>query len=198
MRTPYAGYDVLAKWRTPSFDETTRQVLQRRLADPAPPRFFTAHEFRILEAACERLAPQAGRPARAPIAHWVDAEIADGRGEGYRHVEMPPSAEAWRIGLGGLEGEAAARFGSGFAELTTDDQDGVLRAVQAGDIRSQAWAALDPARFFRDLLLRTVSALAYAHPAAWNEIGFGGPASPRGYVRLGLGERDPWEGVEQP
>jgi hypothetical protein len=25
-------------------------------------------------------------------------------------------------------------------------------------------------------------------------VGFGGPASPRGYVRLGLNQRDPWEG----
>jgi hypothetical protein len=33
----------------------------------------------------------------------------------------------------------------------------------------------------------------YAHPTAWNEIGFGGPASPRGYARMGLDRRDPWE-----
>jgi hypothetical protein len=36
----------------------------------------------------------------------------------------------------------------------------------------------------------------YAHRSAWNEIGFGGPASPRGYVRMGLDRRDPWEAVE--
>ena len=33
----------------------------------------------------------------------------------------------------------------------------------------------------------------YAHPSAWNEIGFGGPASPRGYVRMDFNRRDPWE-----
>ncbi len=36
----------------------------------------------------------------------------------------------------------------------------------------------------------------YAHPTAWNEIGFGGPASPRGYVRMQLDRRDPWEAAE--
>ena len=36
----------------------------------------------------------------------------------------------------------------------------------------------------------------YAHPTAWNEIGFGGPASPRGYVRLDKNRRDPWEAAE--
>jgi hypothetical protein len=36
----------------------------------------------------------------------------------------------------------------------------------------------------------------YAHPTAWSEIGWGGPASPRGYVRLDFNERDPWEAAE--
>ncbi len=36
----------------------------------------------------------------------------------------------------------------------------------------------------------------YAHPTAWSEIGWGGPASPRGYVRMDFDERDPWEAAE--
>ena len=38
--------------------------------------------------------------------------------------------------------------------------------------------------------------LFYSHPTAWNEIGFGGPASPRGYVRLDGDHRDAWEAAE--
>jgi hypothetical protein len=37
----------------------------------------------------------------------------------------------------------------------------------------------------------------YAHPWAWNEIGFGGPAYPRGYKYLALGAREPWEVEER-
>jgi hypothetical protein len=37
----------------------------------------------------------------------------------------------------------------------------------------------------------------YAHPAAWAEIGFNGPASPRGHIRIWLGGRDPWEAKEE-
>ncbi len=33
----------------------------------------------------------------------------------------------------------------------------------------------------------------YAHPWAWDEIGFGGPAYPRGYTRLERGDPEPWE-----
>jgi hypothetical protein len=36
----------------------------------------------------------------------------------------------------------------------------------------------------------------YGHPTAWSEIGFGGPASPRGYVRMNFDRRDPWEAAE--
>ena len=37
----------------------------------------------------------------------------------------------------------------------------------------------------------------YAHPWAWDEIGFGGPAYPRGYMRLEHGKPEPWEVEEQ-
>jgi hypothetical protein len=36
----------------------------------------------------------------------------------------------------------------------------------------------------------------YSHPWAWNEIGYGGPAYPRGFARLGVGQSEAWEGEE--
>jgi hypothetical protein len=33
----------------------------------------------------------------------------------------------------------------------------------------------------------------YSHPAAWNEIGFAGPAYPRGYKNTGVDRREPFE-----
>jgi hypothetical protein len=52
---------------------------------------------------------------------------------------------------------------------------------------------MPPKRFFDGTLLRHVVSVYYAHPAAWNEIGFGGPAYPRGFARLGAGQREHWE-----
>jgi hypothetical protein len=48
----------------------------------------------------------------------------------------------------------------------------------------------------RSVLLRDIVEIYYAHPSAWSEIGFGGPASPRGYLRLGTNRRDSWEAEE--
>ena len=45
-------------------------------------------------------------------------------------------------------------------------------------------------------MLHDIVSAYYAHPTAWSEIGFGGPASPRGYVRMDFDRRDPWEAAE--
>ena len=50
--------------------------------------------------------------------------------------------------------------------------------------------------FFKQRMAHDIVYAYYAHPTAWNEIGWGGPASPRGYVRMGYNERDPWEAAE--
>ena len=44
---------------------------------------------------------------------------------------------------------------------------------------------------------RTAAEAYYSHPYAWDEIGFGGPAYPRAYMRLEHGEPEPWEVNEQ-
>jgi hypothetical protein len=92
-----------------------------------------------------------------------------------------------------LDEESHRRFGRAFGALADDERDAVLRAVQSGEVRGDAWTRLPPQRFFTTVLLKEVVGEYYAHPAAWSEVGFGGPASPRGYVRLGMNQRDPWE-----
>ena len=193
FRTPYAGYDVLAKWSTPSWDEQTRQVIQRRLREIPPRRFFSEVEWQTLEAVAARLLPQPDRPEPIPIVPWIDEKLHHNWRDGFRYDDMPPMREAWRRGLQGIEDEAQRQFNASFHTRTPHDQDGVLRAVQEGRVHSAVWAELPPRRFFATVLLKEVVGVYYAHPAAWSEVGFGGPASPRGYVRLGANQRDPWE-----
>ena len=58
------------------------------------------------------------------------------------------------------------------------------------------WGGMPLKLFFTKRVVHDVTDAYYAHPTAWNEIGFGGPASPRGYVRLDKNRRDPWEAAE--
>jgi hypothetical protein len=123
----------------------------------------------------------------------IDNYLFEGLDQGYRAAGMPPRQETWRRGLAGVDAEAERRFAARFVELGAEPQDAVLQAIQDGETDPPTWGDLDPRRFFRDDLLTLAAQLYYSHPDAWSEIGFGGPASPRGYVRMGFGERDPWE-----
>ena len=197
MKTPYPGYDVLAKWDSPSFNPQTRAVLAERLDRVSPRRFLDEHQWRLLEAVAARLIPQPDRARPVPIVPWIDDKLAADRGEGFRHDGMPPLREAWRLGLAAIDAEAQRHHGAGFAALAASAQDALLRAIQQGEVDEAIWAGLPAKRFFSHVLLSTVTGIYYAHPAAWSEIGFGGPASPRGYVRLDFDKRDAWEAKEQ-
>jgi hypothetical protein len=197
FRTPYVDYDVLAKWDTPSWDDQTREVVRKRLTEIPTRRFFSDTEWRTLEAICGRLVPQPERSNPIPIVPWIDEKLHHNWRDGFRYDDMPPLREAWHLGLEGIDQESRRRFGRDFRSIPEADQDTVLKAIQAGDVGGDVWERLPARRFFTIVLLKEVVGEYYAHPAAWSEVGFGGPASPRGYVRLGPNQRDPWEGQER-
>ncbi len=195
---PYSGYDVRAKWHSPSWDDTTREVVRKRLDEVPSRRFLTEAEWATLDAVCARLVPQPDRPDDpVPITPWIDRKLDEDAGSGYRFADMPPMRAAWRRGLRAIDAEARGRHDAPFTALDAAAQDALLHRVQCGDVTAHEWEGLPAARFFSSALLTTVVATYYAHPAAWSECGFGGPASPRGYVRLGPGERDQWEAGAQ-
>jgi hypothetical protein len=192
----YPGYDVLAKWNSPSWNDKTRDVISHRLAVANEPRFFTAEEFESVTAMANRIVPQARLPSRIPVAALLDRKLQDGVLDGYRPAGMPRDGEAWRVGLNALNAEARSLHSLRFAEIAGPDQDALLQRCEAGELHAPEWAGMPPGAFFKHRLLHDLVLAYYSHPAAWNEIGWGGPASPRGYVRLDFDDRDPWEAAE--
>ena len=110
MADDYAGYNVLDKWASPSFDAPTREVLDRRLHRIPERRFFSEEEWRLLEAIVERLIPQPDRAEPIPLTPWIDRMLADDIGEGYRFDGEPQLQDAWCSGLAGIDAEARRRF----------------------------------------------------------------------------------------
>ncbi len=198
MRSRYPGYNVLDKWNTVSFNDKDRSVLDERLHQIPPRRFFTDDEWQTLQAICDRIIPQEPGPLTpVPIPAFVDAKMADNKTDGQREADMPTMQQCWRIGLRALDDELRLRYGARFRELSGGRQETVLELVQKGDVRSPEWAAMKPIKFFKSRLLHDIVTYYYGHPAGWNEVGYGGPASIRGYVRLGLDRRDSWEAKEK-
>jgi hypothetical protein len=198
MADRYPGYDVLKKRNTVSWNDQTRTVIDRRLAiDSDQHLFFNDDEWATVRAICDRVIPQpAGRASPAPIAAMIDEKLHSGCGDGYRDARLPAMREAWRRALDALDREAKERYGRRFHELEELLQDDLLAAIQKGDVSETHWHGLPATLFFSNRLLHDIVSAYYAHPHAWNEIGFGGPASPRGYVRMNFDRRDPWEASE--
>ncbi len=192
----YPGYDVLSKWSGPSWNAKTRHVITRRLAIAPEPAFFTTDEFETVGAIAARIVPQPATRPPSPVAALVDRRLHESMMDGYRVPGMPRDGEAWRIGLRALNAEAEYAYAEPFAALAGELQDALLRRTEAGELSAPEWGSLSPKDFFRKRLARDIVLAYYAHPTAWSEIGFGGPASPRGYVRLDFNERDPWEAAE--
>jgi hypothetical protein len=186
----FPGYDVTAQAHT--WDPVTSGVVLGRLGPQPAPRFFTPAEEAAAAALFDQLLAQWDEP-RVPVLQLVDARLAEAQTDGWRYEDMPEDGEAWRRSLAGLD-EDATRLGgeSGvcFANLSREEQADVIRTVQ--DLGSKPWHGM-PAGHVWSLWTRYACTAFYSHPWAWNEIGFGGPAYPRGYSRTGIGRLEPWE-----
>jgi Gluconate 2-dehydrogenase subunit 3 len=196
QQSRYPGYDVLSKWDGPSWNEQTRRVIARRISISGEPRFFTAEEFQTLKAIADLIVPQPGWREPIAVAALVDRKLHEGIADGYRVAGMPRQAEAWRLGLRALDAEAEAAHSQRFHELSRPLRESLLRRMQHGELQRPEWGSMRAADFFKRRMGRDIVLAYYSHPTVWSEIGWGGPASPRGYVRLDFDERDPWEPAE--
>jgi hypothetical protein len=178
----YPDYDVLAN--EANWDEATRAVVRARLGDPPPMRFFSGSEQPTLRALCDVATAQDAEP-RVPVAEMIDEKLASGRLDGFRYADMPSDPDTWRLVLRGLDESARARSGAeSFAACVTAEQEGIFAAFVAGALHGGAWDELNVSRAF-SVCMRAILAAFYSHPWAWNEIGYGGPAYPQGYMRMG-------------
>ncbi|HJT59563.1 MAG TPA: gluconate 2-dehydrogenase subunit 3 family protein [Ktedonobacteraceae bacterium] len=194
----YPGYSTLSQ--KAFWDEATREVVLARVEQVPPVRFFSPQEARLMQAVCDRLLPQDDRDEahRIPVVNYIDERLYSGRIDGYRFEDMPPDHEAHRLGLQAIEMIAGHMYGRPFQELGQTEQDRVLKTIHDADppAAQEIWQKMSVHRFWL-LLMQDVLDAYYAHPYAWDEIGFGGPAYPRGYMRLEGGKPEPWEVDEQ-
>jgi len=192
MHGRYPDHNVLAQ--APHWDDVTRRVVMARIDDVPAIRFFTSEEAATLGAFCDFVLAQTREP-KIPVLNMVDAKLFDGKLDGYRYADMPDDRETWRRVAAGLD-VAVKQHGvsTGFAAAPPNVQYDVVQAFSEGKLQGQVWDELPCGRAWA-VVMRGVLSEFYSHPWAWNEIGFGGPAYPRGYARFGVGQREHWEGA---
>jgi hypothetical protein len=192
MHGRYPDYDVLGE--TEHWDEVTRKVVIARLDDVPELSFFTAEEAETLTAFADVLLHQDSEP-RIPVLRFVDAKLAEGRLEGYQYADMPDDRQAWKLVASGLDESAGSRGEPSFAEASQQVRTAIVADFADGSLSGGSWEELNVNHAW-SVVTRDLLTAFYAHPWAWNEIGFGGPAYPRGYARLGIGLSEEWEGEE--
>ncbi len=198
-----AGYAALlasARIATP-----LREALYRRGAADDPdhaPVAMDAAALAILRAVTARVVPQQGGVA-IDLAARMDAALASGAGDGWRHAALPADAAAMRAGLATLDAAAGldTAVGDGFAALDAAAQDALLRRCSDGELAvpEAALSASQLQRWFEDLRAMAVR-LYVGHPATLARIGYGGifaggddVRTAPGFARLGEGEAEAWE-----
>ncbi len=183
----FPGFDVLGQ--APYWDQVTAEVVRSRCGPPPEITFLDPAERACASALLDDLTGQPGEP-RVPVLEMVDARLAAGQTDGWRYEDMPEDGQAWRDTLAYLDADARARCGTTFAEAPEADRHQLIQSVQ--DLGSGDWHGL-PASHVWSLWTRYACTACYAHPAAWAEIGFPGPAYPRGYKNAGLDRLEPYE-----
>lgn len=176
--------------------KTRAALAVRALADDAgyAPRALSPAQLHTLRSVAGRIVPQTG-PA-IDLAARLDAQLAAGKGDGWRFADMPPDRVASARALNAL-----AAFGA----LAEPAQDDLLSQLAAGeyvadstDRPDEVLSAQQMNHWFEDLRADLVR-LWLAHPATMARIGFDGFANggdgPRqqGFERLAAGERESWE-----
>jgi hypothetical protein len=187
----YPDFDVLE--HAGHWDEETRAVVLERL-DPPALRFFTGEEAHALRAFCDTVTAQDADP-RIPVLELADAKLDAGKLPGYQYAGMPDDRDTWRLAARGLDEAARERGADGFAAASQQACVEICSAFSSGELSGGAWERLDVERAWSVLMRDTLDAF-YSHPWSWSEIGFPGPAYPRGYSRLGAGLTEQWEGEE--
>jgi hypothetical protein len=189
-RSRFPDYDVLEQ--TQHWDEQTREVVLARVQNVPAISFFDNDEVRVLQPFVDVVMDQLEEP-KIPVLAFIDEKLAQGSRDGYRYFVLPDDDEVWRLVARGL---AAL----GFADVGLERQQQIVDDFSQAKLHGEPWAELNVA-FAWEIVHRDILTAYYSHPWAWNEIGFGGPAYPRGYSRFGSrhlpdSEREAWEGRE--
>ncbi|HEX3242889.1 MAG TPA: gluconate 2-dehydrogenase subunit 3 family protein [Solirubrobacterales bacterium] len=186
MHGRYPEYDLLEE--TSHWDEETRRVVLDRVERVPSIRFFDEREVATLGCFCDVVMAQDAEP-RIPVLARVDEKLFEKKADGYRYADMPPDPDVWREIARMLDDAAAEQGAESFGAAERETQLRIVQRFSEGELRWEG-CAVDKAW---GIAMRDILSAFYSHPWAWNEIGFGGPAYPRGYARLGPGQREHWE-----
>lgn len=187
----YPTYNVLEE--NDAWDAHTKSIVNARLVREHAYGYLTIVEAETLRAWCSLLMDDHRGEIIQYVINHIDQILTDNKGEGHRKLGIPPLRILIRQGLKAIDETGWLTNSQPFFQLDESSQRNIM--LQIGDNTypiTKSWENIPPKVLFQKLLQLSVEAY-YAHPLVWSEIGFGGPAYPRGYTLNSPGHLESWE-----
>lgn len=190
-RTRYPGYNLLTQVK--EWDPHTREIVLNRLGPFPEPEFLQKDEVETVKNIAKHLVFDDRNEILDYVIFYMDRKLTSEIGEDQRKPGLPKEKDLIRLGLKALDHLSKTIKQCNFRDLDSQNQFKILAALQNGKASYiPDWSQVPQQALFKKLVEITISAY-YSHPIIWSEIGYGGPAFPRGYVRIERGLNDPWE-----
>lgn len=175
------------------WDSTTKEIVKKRLGPFPQNKFFSSKEAIYISIIAQHITYDDRENIIAWIVHHFDKKLYSQIGEGQRKPTTPPEKKLIRDGLRALDRVSKLVYKKDFGSLKKDEQVQILDQLAEGTApQVPDWSNVPQKELFKKLSTTIVSAY-YSHPDIWSEIGYPGPAYPRGYIRIELNITDPWE-----
>jgi gluconate 2-dehydrogenase gamma chain len=128
----------------------TTEAAAQSSTTPQGYEFFTPFQADIVNAAAGRIIPTDDNgpgAIEAGVVHFIDRQLSSLEGFGGQRYTLGPFGQGaatqgdqsamsmqdrYRLGILGMDAYAQQQFGKGFAQLTTDQQDQILKDMDAG------------------------------------------------------------------
>lgn len=193
-KTRYPLYDVMG--HQDEWDDHTQSIVTGRLIREHGFNFLTLEEAEILRAMCVLVMDDPRNDIIQYVIGHIDQTLSQTIGESERKPNVPEASILIREGLQAIERMVMVKYVQPFIQLEESDQKQILSDLSTAQVKLLADDHAFPQKeLFQKIVSLTVEAYC-SHPTVWSEIGYGGPAYPRGYVRADRGQLDPWEAKE--
>lgn len=189
----YPEFDVLREEE--HWDPHTREIVVKRTKTEQfhPYRYLNRQEGETLFRLCAFLLDDDRHPVISYVVHHFDFSLQAGIGESQRKAGVPKQSDLIRNGLAWFDEVCDERYGDKFMSINERHQQEIARQLVIGHPSLPTSKSPIPVKDWLDKMLTEAVAAYYSHPTVWSEIGYAGPAYPRGYVRSEFGLTDPWE-----
>jgi hypothetical protein len=193
FQSHYEGFNVMKQKE--HWDPHTLEIVEKRLLLKKCQRltYFKQQEAQTLIELCCVILDDRRDPILSYVIHHFESKLKANIGEAQRKKGLPKESQLIHQGLQALSDFCVVKYDSPYNELKESVRKDLADKMIQGNIQFQVEGSHFPVKdFMKKIMTEAISAY-YSHPLVWSEIGYAGPAYPRGYVRSEWGLTDPWE-----